>query len=128
MQATRRRDTPGEVALRSALHRLGLRFSIDSAPIPTLRRRADVIFRTAQVAVFVDGCFWHGCPRHGTWPKTNSRWWRAKIEANRRRDGDTDRRLASHGWLAIRVWAHGDMRTAARRIARRIVERTAGRR
>lgn len=116
MQTTRRRDTPAEVALRSALHRLGLRFRV-AYPLPGLRRSADVAFPRRRVAVFVDGCFWHGCPVHGTWPKQNAEWWRAKIEANQRRDADTDRRLAEAGWLVIRVWQHEDAEAIAREIA-----------
>jgi DNA mismatch endonuclease (patch repair protein) len=74
--------------------------------LPGLRRRADLVFGTARVAVYVDGCFWHGCPVHGTWPKANAEWWRTKIEANRNRDADTDRRMNEAGWLVIRVWEH----------------------
>jgi DNA mismatch endonuclease (patch repair protein) len=68
------------------------------------------------VAVFVDGCFWHGCPTHGTWPKSNAEWWRAKIEANRARDVDTDARLTTGGWVAVRVWEHEAPTSAADRI------------
>jgi DNA mismatch endonuclease (patch repair protein) len=75
MQVTRRRDTPGELALRSALTAFGLRYRVDM-PIVGARRRADIVFTKAKIAVFVDGCFWHGCPLHGTWPKTNTEWWR----------------------------------------------------
>jgi DNA mismatch endonuclease (patch repair protein) len=81
-----------------------------------VRREADVLFGPAKVAVFVDGCFWHGCPEHATWPKTNADFWRAKIEGNRRRDRDTDERLASAGWLAVRVWEHEDPIQAAARV------------
>jgi DNA mismatch endonuclease (patch repair protein) len=116
MEITRRRDTPGEVAIRSLLHRRGLRYRVDEPPLPGLRRRADVVFRSARVAVFVDGCFWHGCPIHGTWPKANASWWRAKIEANRRRDADTDRRLAAAGWTVVRAWAHEDPSQVAERV------------
>src|SRR5262245_10358069 len=116
MQVTLRRDTPCELALRSAVHRLGLRFRVDS-PLPGLRRRGDLVFTTTRVAVFVDGCFWHGCPEHGTWPKANAEWWREKIEANRRRDTDTDARLIAGGWLVVRVWAHDDAEAAARHLA-----------
>jgi len=70
-----------------------------------------------RVAVFVDGCFWHGCPKHATWPKTNAVWWRNKIEGNQRRDADTDARLAAAGWLSVRVWAHEKPAEAAERIA-----------
>lgn len=73
-------------------------------------------FTAAHVAVFLDGCFWHGCPEHGTWPKQNSEWWRAKIEANRRRDRDTDERLGRAGWLSLRVWEHEPIEDAAERV------------
>jgi len=118
MQATRQRDTPPELALRSCLHRMGLRFRVQVSPVGGLRRRADLVFRGARVAVFVDGCFWHGCPQHATWPKKNADWWREKIEGNRRRDADTDARLTEAGWLPVRVWAHEDPQDAAVRIDR----------
>jgi DNA mismatch endonuclease (patch repair protein) len=123
MEVTRRRDTPGELALRSALHHRGLRYAVDRAPILGIRRRADIVFITARVAVFVDGCFWHGCPEHGTWPKTNATWWRAKIHANQRRDADTDERLKEHGWVVVRLWAHEDVVAAARRITKLVKNR-----
>jgi DNA mismatch endonuclease (patch repair protein) len=105
MQRQRRRDTKPEVALRSYLHRAGFRFRVDY-PLSGLRRRADLAFPRQQVAVFVDGCFWHGCPEHGTSPKANAAWWRTKIDANIARDRDTDARLAETGWKVVRVWEH----------------------
>jgi DNA mismatch endonuclease (patch repair protein) len=66
--------------------------------------------------VFVYGCFWHGCPQHRTWPKANAAWWKAKLEANRARDRDTDRRMSEAGWRVVRVWEHEDARDAARRV------------
>ena len=117
MRATGRRDTAPEMALRSILHAMGMRYRVDTSPLKGIRRRADLIFGPAKVAVFVDGCFWHGCPIHGTWPKKNAEFWRDKIETNRRRDADTDRRLEEAGWLAIRVWEHEDPMEAAKRIA-----------
>ena len=116
MQATRRRDTPGELALRSALRALDLRYRVDVA-VPGTRRRADIAFVTAKIAVFVDGCFWHGCPEHGTWPKANARWWRSKIEGNRLRDRDTDLKLTAADWKVLRFWAHTDAQAAARQVA-----------
>src|SRR5687768_248615 len=86
METTRRRDTKPEVLLRSQLHRAGLRYRVDRAPVRGMRSRADLVFAAARVAVFVHGCFWHGCPLHATWPKANADWWRAKILANRERD------------------------------------------
>src|SRR2546430_17382839 len=85
MQVTAQRDTPCELALRSALHRLGLRFRVQW-PIEGTRRRADVAFTAARIAVFVDGCFWHCCPEHGTGPKANGRWWEEKLAANVNRE------------------------------------------
>jgi DNA mismatch endonuclease (patch repair protein) len=126
MARTRGRDTKPEVALRSSLHRRGLRFFVDRAPLVGLRRRADVLFPRAHVAVFVDGCFFHGCPMHATWPKHNAAFWRAKIEANRARDRDTDDRLLKAGWEVIRVWEHESPEEAAARIAHRLSGRNTG--
>jgi DNA mismatch endonuclease, patch repair protein len=116
MTSQRQRDTKGELELRSLLHRRGLRFRVH-ALLPGLRRRSDIVFTRARVAVFVDGCFWHGCPEHGSWPKQNANWWREKIEANQRRDRDTDARLKASGWTVVRVWEHDDPTRAADRIA-----------
>lgn len=123
MQSTPQRDTPAELRIRQLLHAMGLRYSVDAKPLTDSPRRADVIFRRAKVAVFVDGCFWHGCPEHGTWPKANEHFWRAKILANIERDADTNDRLRDHGWLVVRVWEHEDPAAAAKRIARRVRSR-----
>jgi DNA mismatch endonuclease (patch repair protein) len=80
-------------------------------------RRVDIVFTRAKVAVFVDGCFWHGCPDHCVQPKANAAWWRTKIETNQRRDADTNLALAALGWRVIRVWEHDDVEAAAERIA-----------
>jgi DNA mismatch endonuclease (patch repair protein) len=116
MQATRQRNTPGELALRLALSRMGLRYRVD-ASLPGTRRRADVAFARAKVAVFVDGCFWHGCPEHGTWPKANAAWWRRKLEGNVARDRDTDAQLSALGWCVFRIWEHQNPVAAAASIA-----------
>jgi DNA mismatch endonuclease, patch repair protein len=124
MRRTRGRDTPAELALRSALHRRGMRFYVDRAPLPRFpRRRADIVFPRVHVAVFLDGCFWHGCPEHATWPKANAEWWRAKIEANRSRDAATNAELEAAGWAVVRVWEHSDPELAADEVAARVCER-----
>jgi DNA mismatch endonuclease, patch repair protein len=122
MKAQRRRDTRPERLLRSALHARGFRFRVDH-PLPSSRRRGDIVFPRLDLAVFVDGCFWHGCPEHGTWPKANARWWREKIDANRRRDEETDRDLTRRGWLVIRVWEHEDAIQAAERVEQAVLDR-----
>jgi DNA mismatch endonuclease, patch repair protein len=106
MQAVKQRDTPAEVSLRSALHRLGFRFRVDCRPVKEVPRRADIVFYRKRIAVFVDGCFWHGCPLHATWPKTNAGFWRSKIMGNRERDNDTDARLRDQCWTVVRFWEH----------------------
>jgi DNA mismatch endonuclease (patch repair protein) len=105
------------MALRRALHAMGLRYWVDRPPLTDLRRRADLVFPRARVAVYIDGCFWHSCPEHGTSPKASGAWWRAKLEANRARDADTDRRLDEAGWMTLRVWEHENPVVAAHRVA-----------
>jgi DNA mismatch endonuclease (patch repair protein) len=117
MLGCRSRDTSPELALRSAVHRLGLRYRVLARPLPELRRTADMVFTRARVAVFLDGCFWHGCVDHFSPPLTNREYWSAKIDGNRRRDWDTDERLAAAGWLAVRVWEHQDPQKAATELA-----------
>ena len=98
------------------LHKRGLRFRVDHT-IPGLpRRRVDIVFPAVRIAVFVDGCFWHGCPEHCVQPKANADWWRAKIAANRKRDSETDDALVRLGWDVIRVWEHESASDAAVRI------------
>ncbi|VEP41846.1 Very short patch repair protein [Tessaracoccus lapidicaptus] len=99
--------------LRRELHRLGFRYRVDH-PLPGMpRRRADVLFTRAKVAVFVDGCFWHGCPEHKTSPANNAAWWTTKLARNVERDRETDAHLDALGWRVLRVWEHEDMRKAA---------------
>jgi len=110
------RDTRPELALRSELHRRGLRFRVDRAVVAGVRTRADLTFTRSRVAVFVDGCFWHGCPEHQTWPQANKDWWRRKLEANVARDRRNDVALAAEGWQVMRVWEHESAASAADRI------------
>lgn len=111
------RDTKPELALRLALDALGLAYEIHARPLDGLRREADVLLRAARVAVFVDGCYWHGCFDHRRYPLSNLGWWAAKIARTRMRDFDTDRRLRLAGWAAVRVWEHEDAGEAAARVA-----------
>lgn len=113
MQRQARRDTKPELALRQDLWRRGLRYRVDIAPLPKMRRRADIVFTKAKVAVYVDGCFWHSCPEHATVPKSNRDWWVEKLAANVRRDRDTDERLRAAGWEVVRIWEHEDPFEAA---------------
>ena len=110
-QATR--DTGPEMALRRELHGRGLRYRVNRRPDPTVRCTADIVFSRAKVAVFVDGCFWHRCPEHGTLPKANAQWWVAKLEGNAERDRRTDAELTRRGWLVLRFWEHTPTETAA---------------
>ncbi|MGW8564766.1 very short patch repair endonuclease [Isoptericola sp. NPDC055881] len=116
MSTARRKDTAPELALRRELHARGLRYRV-TYPVPGQRRRTiDIAFTRAKVAVFVDGCFWHGCPDHGTRPRSNSDWWLDKLAANRARDEDTNMALNDLGWTVVRVWEHEPVADAAARI------------
>lgn len=101
-----RSESERERELRSALHRRGHRFRKHYAPIPGVRCRPDIVFLGPRVAVFVDGCFWHRCPLHGTDAKANAEWWRIKLDANVARDRRNDAALAAIGWRTVRLWAH----------------------
>ncbi len=117
MQRQQTRDTQPELLIRRLLHAAGLRYRVDVAPLAALRRRADVVFGPAKVALFVDGCFWHGCPQHGARPThANPVYWGEKINRNRERDRSTDELLTEAGWTPVRVWEHEDPREVAERV------------
>lgn len=116
MSVAARRDTAPEMALRRALHAAGLRFRVVH-PVPGNHRRSiDIAFTRARLAVFVDGCFWHGCPEHGTQPRANSEWWTTKLATNQARDTDTDRLLAEAGWRVVRIWEHEPVEVGLERV------------
>ena len=123
MARVRQTGTGAELALRRALHARGLRYRLQVPLLSKPRRVADIVLPGSRVVVFVDGCFWHGCPLHASWPKQNADFWRAKIETNRARDADTDARLKALGWEVVRVWAHEPAAEAAERIARIVGKR-----
>jgi len=118
MQGNKSRDTKPEIAVRSAVHALGMRYRVSARPLCDLRRTADLVFRNARVAVFVDGCFWHGCPKHHAPPKTNASYWATKIRGNMSRDEDTTERLRAEGWIVLRFWSHEEPLSVAMQIAK----------
>jgi DNA mismatch endonuclease Vsr len=111
------RDTKPEMLLRRALTRHGLRYRVEYAPVEGLRSKADIVFPRARIAVFVHGCFWHGCPDHSRPTKSNTKWWADKIAANLQRDAETIAVLEEAGWMVVRVWEHEAPGLAAERIA-----------
>jgi DNA mismatch endonuclease (patch repair protein) len=108
MQANRGRDTTPELTVRRLLHARGLRYRVN-LPVPAARRRTiDIAFTRSRLAVFIDGCFWHGCPEHFQLPKSNTAFWDTKISRNRDRDHETGELLRSQGWTVVRFWEHED--------------------
>lgn len=116
MKRQPRRDTAVELALRRALYRRGLRYRLQVAVLPGLRRRVDIAFPGSRVAIDVRGCFWHACPEHGTLAAANASWWAEKLSRNAERDADTERRLTDAGWRVMVVWEHDDPEAAADQI------------
>lgn len=117
MRSQRRRDTGCELAVRREAHHLGLRYFVHRRPLPGLRREADLVFPRAKVAVFVDGCLWHGHEHVRPPGGPNQAWWAEKLARTRARDADTDRCLSEAGWTVLRVWECDDPSAAAQRIA-----------
>jgi DNA mismatch endonuclease (patch repair protein) len=116
MQANRRRDTAPEMAIRRLVHASGLRYRVDARPLANIRHTADMIFTRARVAVFIDGCWWHGCAEHYRPPASNIAYWADKVGGNRARDRQIDQALISADWTVIRIWEHESPELAARRI------------
>jgi DNA mismatch endonuclease, patch repair protein len=126
MRSNTGRDTKPELALRRAVHALGLRYYVNRRPLRSVRRTADLVFPRIKVAVFLDGCFWHGCPEHHTTAKTNAEFWAEKVRRNRERDLETDAKLAGEGWTVLRVWEHVPTAEAADLVAETLRARRAG--
>lgn len=120
MQGNRGRDTAAELAVRRLVHAQGLRYRVNARPEPDLRRTADLLFTRARVAVFVDGCYWHGCPEHFKMPGTNRDYWQGKIGRNRLRDAETTELLEARGWLVLRFWEHENPSAVAERVVRAV--------
>ena len=113
MRSNKGRDTSPELALRRRVHRLGLRYRVNERPIASLRRTADLVFPRWKLVVFVDGCFWHSCPDHGSLPAARQEWWAAKLERTVERDRETNEALRDAGWTVLRIWEHEDADEAA---------------
>lgn len=124
MRRYRRHDTAPEIRLRSELHRRGARFRTHREVLRENRCRPDIVFSKRRVAIFVDGCFWHNCARHGSQPKRNAAWWKQKLERNEERDRKNDALLTAAGWLVIRVWEHEDMACKAATIVKLLEARS----
>lgn len=124
MQANVGREPAPEIALRSNLHSRGLHFRKSCRPEAEIRCTADIVFRCKRVCVFVDGCYWHGCPLHFTPPKTNRAWWVEKIQANVDRDLRQTQLLEALGWTVVRIWEHEikeDVDAAAQRVCQALL-------
>ncbi|MFI1766070.1 very short patch repair endonuclease [Streptomyces sp. NPDC020800] len=114
------RDTAAEVAVRRHLHAAGLRYRVN-VPVPGMPRRTiDIVFTKPKIAVFMDGCFWHGCPEHATQPKANVEWWRAKLDKNMARDAEETEHLTAEGWTVLRFWEHEPSERVAACVADRV--------
>lgn len=126
MARIKSRDTQPEVLLRKALWRIGLRFRLHSL----LPGKPDLVLPSARIALFVDGCFRHGCPLHGHVPKSNLGYWQPKLARNKTRDRQTDTKLLEQGWMPLRIWEHEillDLTTCVVRIGTAVQLRTTSR-
>lgn len=123
MLGNRSRDTKPELLIRRALHAQGYRFRVDLRPEASLRTRADIVFTRQRVAVYIDGCFWHGCPVHATTPKAHSDYWTPKLARNIERDARSTTDLTDHGWLVLRFWEHESVADVVAQITSQLPER-----
>src|SRR6266540_1272583 len=129
MSSNRPRDTQLELDFRSALHRAGLRFRKNVRPISGLRCEPDVVFPSALLAVFIDGCWWHGCPKHGMLPMAHREWWANNLQKTKARDVANTEALESEGWKVLRIWEHEPIPLAVQEVQRelaRLRERPGG--
>ena len=126
MLGNRSRDTKPELLVRRSLHARGLRFRVDLRPEPAVRTRADIVFTRRRIAVYIDGCFWHGCPLHGTSPKAHAEYWTPKLARNVERDGESTAALEQRGWLVLRFWSHEPVAEVVDKIAAHVRAANAG--
>ncbi|OJU41478.1 MAG: hypothetical protein BGN97_09890 [Microbacterium sp. 69-10] len=129
MQANRRRDTKPELALRSVLHRAGFRYRVDyRIDLPGGRVRPDIVFTRKRIAVFVDGCFWHCCPEHGSQPSVNQPYWSPKLARNVERDARNTKLLREADWTVLRIWEHESVSSALNRVTEALMTCAVGKR
>lgn len=121
MRGNRSRDTKPELAVRRLLHAQGMRYRVNVRPLPSLRRTADIVFTGTRIAVFLDGCYWHGCPEHYVASKSNRDYWESKIATNMARDAETTRVLSAAGWTVRRYWSHMHPEEVAGSIRDRVI-------
>ena len=126
MRNTGQRDTDIELSLRKALHGEGFRYRLQPRLQGITKSRPDFAFISLRVAVFVDGCFWHNCSRHGTLPKQNRAWWRRKLSRNVERDRRHDAELRAAHWTVVRVWEHEGIPGAVKRVTRALARGSRG--
>nr|WP_076263827.1 very short patch repair endonuclease [Intrasporangium flavum] len=123
MRANRRADTQPEVRLRRQLHRLGYRFRKDfRIDLEDVRVRPDIVFTRRRVAVFVDGCFWHSCPLHGSRPRINDWYWGPKLQRTVARDTAANAALVEAGWIVLRIWEHEPLEVSTRTVVEALQE------
>jgi DNA mismatch endonuclease (patch repair protein) len=126
MRANKGVNTKPELELRRLVHKGGLRYSINARPEADINRRADLVFRSAKVAVFINGCFWHGCSRHYSPPKSNKQFWVQKVKRNMERDLETKKLLSKRGWVVMVFWEHQDSITCAQKVVECVTKRRQG--
>jgi DNA mismatch endonuclease (patch repair protein) len=117
MRSNRARDTGPELRIRRVLHAQGMRYRVDWRPEAVLRTRADIAFPRQRLLIFVDGCFWHGCPTHASYPQTHSEYWIPKLTRNKERDRDSTVLLEQLGWRVLRFWEHESPESVVKTIA-----------
>lgn len=122
MRSNRHRDTKPELAIRRLLHARGYRYRVDFAPWSNKRRRADIVFTRPRLAVFIDSCFWHGCPEHGTVPVSHADYWEPKLAKNRERDAETTAMAEAEVWRVLRIWEHVPPEEAVQLVIRELEE------
>jgi DNA mismatch endonuclease (patch repair protein) len=115
MSGLRTAGTKPEMALRRELHGRGLRFRVNVRDLPG---SPDIVLSRARIAVFIDVCFWHGCPDHAVAPKANADWWQAKLDGNRNATNEIRPPLHHEGWLVVCVWEHEDSAAVATDVER----------